>query len=392
MVVTTTNSFSSFSSINCIKNISRSINMTDSTLLSSIKQQIEFYFDDSNFRKDAFLRTAAKEDPEGFVPISVLLTFNKLNKLTKDENIIKDAIKSSDIVVINDDGKSIKRAKPLPEDDNTKVRTLYVKGYPIDDADVTIDSVSQQFSEYGKVLMVRFRKDLSTKKFKGSCFVEYDNEESVKKAVAIANDGGKMNLSYKEQPFACVMTLVEWVEKKHAKKLRLAVERKKREREGGDKEGSNKKQKTDNAEEKKIVEKKVEYTKGLLIKVTNIPEETDIYKVKDKMKEFGDIKFVDKDDKATFAFVRTANTDTTDAIIKAVEGGITLEGDSNKLEAVLIDGDEEEQYWTKIAASSKGGKGKGGKGKGGKGGRGGGRGGRGGGRGGRGGRGRKQRF
>ena len=75
--------------------------MTDTTLLSSIKQQIEFYFNDSNFRKDAFLRTAAKEDADGFVPISVLLTFNKLNKLTKDENIIKDAIKSSDIVVIN---------------------------------------------------------------------------------------------------------------------------------------------------------------------------------------------------------------------------------------------------------------------------------------------------
>ena len=339
----------------------------DSKVLLSVKEQIEFYFNDSNFRKDAFLRTAAKEDPEGYVPISVLLTFNKLNKLTKDVDIIKKSIESSDIVVLNNDGNSIRRAKPLPEDDDSKIRTLYVKGYPVDDAEVSIDSVSKQFSEYGKVLMVRFRKDFSTKKFKGSCFIEYDNDESVKKAVAIANEGGKMNLSYKEQPFACVMTLVEWVEKKHAKKLRLAAERKKREREGGDKEGSNKKQKTEKTEitEKKTEEKKVEkveYTKGLLLKVTNLPADCDLYKIKDKMKEFGEIKFVDKEDTSTVAFVRTANTTTSDAIIKAIQDGVTLEGSDNKLEGTLVEGEEEETYWTKVAASSgKQGKGKGGK-------------------------------
>jgi len=343
---------------------------TDSKVLLSVKEQIEFYFNDSNFRKDAFLRTAAKEDPEGYVPISVLLTFNKLNKLTKDVDIIKKSIESSDIVVLNNDGNSIRRAKPLPEDDDSKIRTLYVKGYPVDDAEVSIDSVSKQFSEYGKVLMVRFRKDFSTKKFKGSCFIEYDNDESVKKAVAIANEGGKMNLSYKEQPFACVMTLVEWVEKKHAKKLRYAAEKKKRERESTgtdkDKEKPNKKQKTEKTEitEKKTEEKKVEkveYTKGLLLKITNLPADSNLYKIKDKMKEFGEIKFVDKEETSTVAFVRTANTTTSDAIIKAIQDGVTLEGSDNKLEGTLVEGEEEETYWTKVAASSKQGKGKGGK-------------------------------
>lgn len=51
-------------------------------LLAKIKKQVEFYFSDSNFRKDKFLREKANADPDGFVPITVLLTFNRLKSLT----------------------------------------------------------------------------------------------------------------------------------------------------------------------------------------------------------------------------------------------------------------------------------------------------------------------
>lgn len=69
----------------------------------AIRKQIEFYFSDSNFRKDAFLRSAAESDPEGFVPLSVLLTFNKLKSLSTDVEVILDAVKSSESVVISED-------------------------------------------------------------------------------------------------------------------------------------------------------------------------------------------------------------------------------------------------------------------------------------------------
>jgi hypothetical protein len=44
----------------------------------AIKKQVEFYFSDSNFRKDTFLKSAAEMDPEGYIPIAVLLTFNRM--------------------------------------------------------------------------------------------------------------------------------------------------------------------------------------------------------------------------------------------------------------------------------------------------------------------------
>ena len=44
---------------------------------SSLKQLLAFYFSDSNLCKDAFLRTQIEADEEGWIPVDLLLTFNK---------------------------------------------------------------------------------------------------------------------------------------------------------------------------------------------------------------------------------------------------------------------------------------------------------------------------
>ena len=56
--------------------------------LDAIRKQVEFYFSDSNYRKDTFLKAAAESDPDGFVAISVLLTFNRLKSLTTDVAVV----------------------------------------------------------------------------------------------------------------------------------------------------------------------------------------------------------------------------------------------------------------------------------------------------------------
>mmetsp|Transcript_4762 Transcript_4762/g.4810 ORF Transcript_4762/g.4810 Transcript_4762/m.4810 type:complete len:245 (+) Transcript_4762:75-809(+) len=184
--------------------------------MSTIQKQIEFYFSDSNFRKDTFLREAALSDSEGFVPISTLLTFNKLKKLTTNIEEIVHSIESSNIVEASADGLKIRRKYPLPAVDNSKECTLYVKGFPLEDSDVTIEAITEQFSTYGNVCMVKLRKDIH-KKFKGSCFIEFDQPSAVDAAVAAANQNGTVTLSFKETPYLCVMKLGEWLERKAAK-------------------------------------------------------------------------------------------------------------------------------------------------------------------------------
>ena len=48
----------------------------------------EYYFSDENLQKDFFLRN--QMDEEGFVPISVIANFNRLQALTQDTDLIKE--------------------------------------------------------------------------------------------------------------------------------------------------------------------------------------------------------------------------------------------------------------------------------------------------------------
>lgn len=196
---------------------------------AAIATQVEFYFGESNLRKDKFLRNQIAKDADGFVDISVLLTFNKLKQLSTDVSEIAKAVKDSDLVAVSDDNTKIKRTSDIPLEDTSKARTLYAKGYPVDDDEVTIESIKAQFDSYGEVLMVRLRKDPKTKAPKGSAFIEFAAEDSVTKAVAASNsisndDKDKekttVTLKWKDTPLLCVMTLVDWLARKEAKRVK----------------------------------------------------------------------------------------------------------------------------------------------------------------------------
>mmetsp|Transcript_25510 Transcript_25510/g.37649 ORF Transcript_25510/g.37649 Transcript_25510/m.37649 type:complete len:350 (+) Transcript_25510:83-1132(+) len=339
----------------------------------AVKKQIEFYFSNSNFRKDTFLREAAASDAEGFVPISTLLTFNKLKSLTTDADEIVKAVADSESVVVSDDKLKIRRAAPLPEVDNSKECTLYVKGYPTSDPDVTIESITEQFSPYGKVCMVRLRKD-NSKAFKGSCFIEFEKSESVDAAIEAAHKDGVVTLSYKDTPFLCVMKLGEWLERKSNKS-----KGKKADTSATDNEdnaaGKRKREDNDDGDESKNESKGVEFTPGQIIKVTGVPSTSSLYDLKDVFKVLGDVKYVDYTSGAEDAFVRMGSAEAAETVLKALAAGEVKVGDESVvLSGSLMEGEEETSYWEKIGQnsgrSSSGGRGRGrggrGRGRGGK--------------------------
>ena len=320
---------------------------------AAIKKQVEFYFSDSNYRKDTFLRAAAESDPEGFVPITTLLTFNKLKQMTTEVDKVSEALKDSDSVVLSADGKKLKRAEPLPDVDTSADRTLYVKGYPLEDADVTIESVAEQFTKYGKVSYVRLRRG-NDKKFKGSCFVEFSSPAEMQAANDAANADGKMNLEYKGTPFLCVIPFKTWHANKQAK-----AEKRKAEKETTT--TSNKRKLEDGADKEE--EKAVTFESGLLVKITNLPSEMNVIEFKEFLKKSVEVKFVEYNRGDTFAVVRLGNAETATKLLDLVNGGLTF-NDDVKLEGSLISGEEETAFWTKKASEQKNAQGKGGKGKG----------------------------
>nr|XP_015824881.2 la-related protein 1B isoform X2 [Nothobranchius furzeri] len=66
-----------------------------------IKRQIEYYFSIHNLERDFFLRR--KMDAQGFLPISLIASFHRVQALTTDVSLIMEALKSSTEVELVDD-------------------------------------------------------------------------------------------------------------------------------------------------------------------------------------------------------------------------------------------------------------------------------------------------
>ncbi|KAG5285260.1 hypothetical protein AALO_G00001330 [Alosa alosa] len=73
----------------------------ESLLKEYIKRQIEYYFSLHNLERDFFLRR--KMDAKGFLPISLIASFHRVQALTTDVNLIVEALKNSTVVELVDE-------------------------------------------------------------------------------------------------------------------------------------------------------------------------------------------------------------------------------------------------------------------------------------------------
>jgi lupus La protein len=85
--------------------------------LPAIRSQVEFYFSVSNLPRDKFLQKVIAEDVDHMVPLSTLLTFNKLKVLTTDLPVLQEAIRGSLVLRLSDDGKKVARRELIAKED-----------------------------------------------------------------------------------------------------------------------------------------------------------------------------------------------------------------------------------------------------------------------------------
>jgi len=86
-------------------------NMTDEVIAKHVKYQIEYYFSTDNLQRDFFLRR--QMDSDGFIPVSLIASFNRVQQLTRDTAFILKSVSDSDIVEVKD---SMIRPKLTPEE------------------------------------------------------------------------------------------------------------------------------------------------------------------------------------------------------------------------------------------------------------------------------------
>ncbi|XP_054708876.1 la-related protein 1B-like [Uloborus diversus] len=74
--------------------------MSEEALKDSVKKQIEYYFSEENLQKDFFIRR--RMDADGYIPISLVASFNRVQALTKDITKVLESISASDNLEVKD--------------------------------------------------------------------------------------------------------------------------------------------------------------------------------------------------------------------------------------------------------------------------------------------------
>ncbi|KAL9633367.1 MAG: hypothetical protein Q9204_003431 [Flavoplaca sp. TL-2023a] len=160
-----------------------------------IRKQVEFYFSDSNLLQDKFLFKQVQGHDNLPVPISTIHSFKRMRHFQPYSAVV-DALKdSATLDVVGDD--LIQRKTALPEgikdkpmneiqkvaEDEAMKRSVYVKGFGEELPSTQFD-IEAFFAGFGPTNSVRLRRTFA-KLFKGSVFVEFDNEETQKNFLSV---------------------------------------------------------------------------------------------------------------------------------------------------------------------------------------------------------------
>lgn len=149
--------------------------------LQRLREQVEFYFGDSNYSRDQYMIERAAEN-DGWIPIPVLLTFKRIESMKATLEDIKKAVEGSKVVEANEDSLRKMHTQEYMDyinDKNISKRVVYMKGFGIK---MNLDDVREVISQHFNPVRVTMRRN-EEKEFRGSCFVECASAEQAEEVL-----------------------------------------------------------------------------------------------------------------------------------------------------------------------------------------------------------------
>ena len=341
--------------------------MSEEETLAGVTERLKFFFSDANVRQDNFIRHLLMS-PDKCVPIDQLLKFNTIKQYTLDSGVVKKAAEQlSDLLTVKDD--AIGRVNEFTKDLMSKniPVTLVVGNLPTEEKEgrvkyvVTNDDLKNMFEGYGHVVLTKLRfgfaqsPDDDVMGFSpgkrrpkgsrvpiGSALVEFETTEAYEKAVEDtlttkenAEVEPKRKLKLGENDLT-VLSLKDYIES-----------RKKRKPE----------RKDDEKEEEEDVPPPtftVEWKPGCVIKLDGLSRACDREKMLEAVaeglgKDVDGVKemkiYVDFSRGQTDGCIRFLEPEQVHDVLKKLKSG-ELQVAGEKVEsAILLEGDEEKQYW-----------------------------------------------
>ena len=271
-------------------------------------KQVEFYFSDANLPRDRFLQEEIKKNDEGWISLSVIASFKRMQNLSTDLEVIAAAVETSSLLEVSEDKLFIRRKDALPEHSIDNMKTsLMIRGFP---ADCTLEQLEEFFAGIVSngsdgISAIRLRRHPKTKAFKGSVFLHLNSEEE---ALRIAE---MKTLVYAGDTTIEVLGMTAFLEEQNAK--HLARSSNKSEESSGD-----------NAE---IAPLTIEDVKKMVLTITGCPTDLDHRLLRTVLSTKGPVAFVENVTPEGFSVVRFKETCAADLILSITnEGGIRLPG------------------------------------------------------------------
>ncbi|CCF59343.1 hypothetical protein KAFR_0G03110 [Kazachstania africana CBS 2517] len=157
------------------RNSFQNIEFTPETRRECLKQ-VEFYFSEFNLPYDKFLRSIVNKN-NGWVPISTIVTFNRMKKYRPVETVV-EVLKESKILMVSEDGENVKRREALVIDkDLQNLKKIIVMGFPTDKENMQ-EILEKWFDDVssGSITQVRLRRERG-KKFNGDVIIDFKSVE-----------------------------------------------------------------------------------------------------------------------------------------------------------------------------------------------------------------------
>jgi lupus La protein len=281
------------------------------------------------------------------VSVATLLTFKRLEKLTTKSEDVMNAVKESDILVVDESAARIRRKVPFVATAtyDAGAKTIHVKRF---DENATIEQVRALFEGCGDITSIRLRYRVVTeqgkrvKKYKGSAEVEFSTEEAAEKACKL--EGLKWDKDAEKD--LIVSPFVAWAA---AKKERLAAKALKK-NEGKSPAGKNGSSKAEEEEEEgadggAAKAESETFISGLIVDVQGISgDNITRFTIKDLFAQSGTVAFVEFENGDSTARIRYHDaTCAAEAVKRCKEEAWEMEG--NVVTASLLEGAEEHEYW-----------------------------------------------
>ena len=153
----------------------------------TVTAKVEFYFGDANLPTDNFMWELTDGSTNLPVSIKKICLFGRMKRFQPYEEIVAALRESPFLEVTGAEGQEeVKRRVPydptVPRN-KTEARSVYVKGFGEEEPSSQFD-IEAFFAPYGPTNAVRLRRS-DDKLFKGSVFVEFADEETAKKFLAL---------------------------------------------------------------------------------------------------------------------------------------------------------------------------------------------------------------